>query len=384
MNNIKNIKTALKIPKMTSILTPKQQLNSNQNVENTIRTPISPPTIDNNYFISSVPYNSSTLGIHHPTSSSALPTSKGSFVLNPMEFASSSSNNNNDNDNNNNNSSSSSSKIDSNNNNNNNMHHQKQEQNLTINQGFKNQSKSQHPSLTQTSKHFSPSTSTLPNNTITSASTTSTTTTTSTTATATATSTSTSTSTSNATKTNTTSKTTTNNIRKTSSTTYGASNHLTNSNINTNNFNSYSYMKRDIQNIQPKTNIIPKITLIPWIDQNTYVYQIEIGDKIVSRRFDNQFINGTKLLNVAGLTRGKRDAILKNEPVRDVVKNAPFHLKGVWIPIERARILSCKYNINERIFYLLDNHPSKYVENPNMWEINNWYMNYSRRLKKGF
>jgi len=96
--------------------------------------------------------------------------------------------------------------------------------------------------------------------------------------------------------------------------------------------NAYtSLMKKDIQS---KTNGIPKITLVPWADQNTYVYQIELGEKIVSRRFDNQFVNGTKLLNVAGLTRGKRDAILKNEPVRNVVKNAPFHLKGVWIPIK--------------------------------------------------
>jgi len=112
--------------------------------------------------------------------------------------------------------------------------------------------------------------------------------------------------------------------------------------------------------IQLKPNSIPNITLVPWAEQNTYVYQIEIEDKIVSRRFDNHFVNGTKLLNVAGLTRGKRDAILKNEPIRNVVKNAPFHLKGVWIPIERARILSLKYDIDDRIIYLLEDNPSKY------------------------
>jgi len=138
------------------------------------------------------------------------------------------------------------------------------------------------------------------------------------------------------------------------------------------------------KNISIKSSSVPRITLVPWVDRNTYVYQIEIGDKIVSRRFDNHFVNGTKLLNVAGLTRGKRDAILKNEPVRNVVKNAPFHLKGVWIPVERARILSYKYNIDDRIHYLLDNNPSKFLENPNMWEINNWYLNYSKRLKKKF
>lgn len=41
-------------------------------------------------------------------------------------------------------------------------------------------------------------------------------------------------------------------------------------------------------------------------------------------------INGTKLLNVTGMSRGKRDGILKNEKVRVVVKVGPMHLKGVW------------------------------------------------------
>lgn len=41
-------------------------------------------------------------------------------------------------------------------------------------------------------------------------------------------------------------------------------------------------------------------------------------------------INGTKLLNLAGLTRGRRDGILKSEKVRHVVKTGPMYLKGVW------------------------------------------------------
>lgn len=41
-------------------------------------------------------------------------------------------------------------------------------------------------------------------------------------------------------------------------------------------------------------------------------------------------INGTKLLNVAKMTRGRRDGILKSEKVRHVVKIGPMHLKGVW------------------------------------------------------
>lgn len=41
-------------------------------------------------------------------------------------------------------------------------------------------------------------------------------------------------------------------------------------------------------------------------------------------------INGTKLLNVTGMSRGKRDGILKNEKSRVVVKVGSMHLKGVW------------------------------------------------------
>lgn len=44
-------------------------------------------------------------------------------------------------------------------------------------------------------------------------------------------------------------------------------------------------------------------------------------------------INGTKLLNVAGMTRGRRDGILKSEKLRHVVKIGPMHLKGVWYAV---------------------------------------------------
>lgn len=45
---------------------------------------------------------------------------------------------------------------------------------------------------------------------------------------------------------------------------------------------------------------------------------------------DNHMINGTKLLNVAQMTRGRRDGILKAEKQKAVVKIGPMHLKGVW------------------------------------------------------
>jgi enhanced filamentous growth protein 1 len=43
-----------------------------------------------------------------------------------------------------------------------------------------------------------------------------------------------------------------------------------------------------------------------------------------SNNIDNDVINGTKLLNVAGMSRGK------SEKLRNVVKIGAMHLKGVW------------------------------------------------------
>ncbi|KAL2824650.1 hypothetical protein BDW59DRAFT_84394 [Aspergillus cavernicola] len=63
-------------------------------------------------------------------------------------------------------------------------------------------------------------------------------------------------------------------------------------------------------------------------------------------------INGTKLLNVAGMTRGRRDGILKSEKVRNVVKIGPMHLKGVWIPFERALEFANKEKITDLLYPL--------------------------------
>lgn len=67
---------------------------------------------------------------------------------------------------------------------------------------------------------------------------------------------------------------------------------------------------------------------------------------------DNHMINGTKLLNVAGMTRGRRDGILKSEKTRHVVKIGPMHLKGVWIPFERALDFANKEKITEKLYPL--------------------------------
>lgn len=80
----------------------------------------------------------------------------------------------------------------------------------------------------------------------------------------------------------------------------------------------------------------PRVATLRWDRESTFVYQVEAHGCVVSRREDTLFVNGTKLLNVVGMTRGRRDGILKTERVREVVKVGPMCLKGVWIPFERA------------------------------------------------
>ncbi|RKF73710.1 Cell pattern formation-associated protein STUA [Golovinomyces cichoracearum] len=96
----------------------------------------------------------------------------------------------------------------------------------------------------------------------------------------------------------------------------------------------------------------PKVTATLWEDEGSLCFQVEAKGVCVARREDNHMINGTKLLNVAGMTRGRRDGILKSEKLRHVVKIGPMHLKGVWIPFERALEFANKEKITELLYPL--------------------------------
>lgn len=96
----------------------------------------------------------------------------------------------------------------------------------------------------------------------------------------------------------------------------------------------------------------PRVTATLWEDEGSLCFQVEARGICVARREDNAMINGTKLLNVAGMTRGRRDGILKSEKVRHVVKIGPMHLKGVWIPFERALDFANKEKITELLYPL--------------------------------
>ncbi|KAK4241628.1 cell pattern formation-associated protein stuA [Achaetomium macrosporum] len=103
--------------------------------------------------------------------------------------------------------------------------------------------------------------------------------------------------------------------------------------------------------IQPP-GMKPRVTATLWEDEGSLCFQVEARGICVARREDNHMINGTKLLNVAGMTRGRRDGILKSEKVRHVVKIGPMHLKGVWIPFERALDFANKEKITELLYPL--------------------------------
>merc|ERR1712093_638260 len=96
----------------------------------------------------------------------------------------------------------------------------------------------------------------------------------------------------------------------------------------------------------------PRVTATLWEDEGTSCFQVDVKGTCVARREDNHMINGTKLLNVAGMTRGRRDGILKSEKMRHVVKIGPMHLKGVWIPFERALDFANKEKITELLYPL--------------------------------
>ncbi|KAF2747117.1 apses-domain-containing protein [Sporormia fimetaria CBS 119925] len=108
----------------------------------------------------------------------------------------------------------------------------------------------------------------------------------------------------------------------------------------------------------------PRVTATLWEDEGTLCFQVEAKGVCVARREDNNFINGTKLLNVAGMTRGRRDGILKSEKQRHVVKIGPMHLKGVWIPFDRALDFANKEKITEVLYPLFVNDISALLYHP--------------------
>ncbi|PWN19185.1 apses-domain-containing protein, partial [Microstroma glucosiphilum] len=97
-----------------------------------------------------------------------------------------------------------------------------------------------------------------------------------------------------------------------------------------------------------------RVTTTLWEDEGTLCFQVDARGVCVARRHDNSMINGTKLLNVCGMSRGKRDGILKNEKERIVVKVGAMHLKGVWITFQRGKQLAEQNGIADVLYPLFE------------------------------
>lgn len=89
-----------------------------------------------------------------------------------------------------------------------------------------------------------------------------------------------------------------------------------------------------------------------WEDEQTLCYGVSNNGITVLRRADNDMVNGTKLLNVTGMTRGRRDGILKNEHERQVVKVGSMFLKGVWIPLHRGQEIARREGVEQLLYPL--------------------------------
>ena len=62
----------------------------------------------------------------------------------------------------------------------------------------------------------------------------------------------------------------------------------------------------------------PAIKKLAIADLPCEVYVLHTKGSTVYRRTDNDYVNATKLMNLANLTRGRRDGVLKNELTKDV------------------------------------------------------------------
>lgn len=125
----------------------------------------------------------------------------------------------------------------------------------------------------------------------------------------------------------------------------------------------------------------PRVTATLWEDEGSLCFQVEARGICVARREDNHMINGTKLLNVAGMTRGRRDGILKSEKIRHVVKIGPMHLKGVWIPFERALDFANKEKITEMLYPLFVHNIGALLYHPTNQSRTNQVMAAAERRK---
>lgn len=94
------------------------------------------------------------------------------------------------------------------------------------------------------------------------------------------------------------------------------------------------------------------ISKVYWSGEETYCYQLEIGEHKICRRQDTNFINASKLIKLSSMTRGRRDGILRCEKLRYTVRKDRLEFSGIWIPFERAKHLAMSADIYDQVHVL--------------------------------
>ncbi|KAL8291642.1 hypothetical protein RQP46_001900 [Phenoliferia psychrophenolica] len=123
-------------------------------------------------------------------------------------------------------------------------------------------------------------------------------------------------------------------------------------------------LKRKIDHVEPRRPApadrslmdakSPRVWIQLWEDEETFCFQVCRSGHIISRRVDNDYVNCTKLINLAGFTRGKRDLILKREKTKHIVRVGNMQLKGVWLPLAAARAIATTYSLLSQLSPLFD------------------------------
>lgn len=102
-----------------------------------------------------------------------------------------------------------------------------------------------------------------------------------------------------------------------------------------------------------------------WSTDGIFYYCMKINNISVCRRSNDSYINGTKLLNAAHLTRGRRDGMLKKTKDKFIVRNGIAPLRGVWIPLSVAQDFAKIEGIEDQTYPLLENNlEAAFVNNP--------------------
>uniref|UniRef100_A0A0L0NNC6 HTH APSES-type domain-containing protein n=1 Tax=Candidozyma auris TaxID=498019 RepID=A0A0L0NNC6_CANAR len=108
--------------------------------------------------------------------------------------------------------------------------------------------------------------------------------------------------------------------------------------------------------------IKPLVATVFWEEEDTICYQVKANGFVVSRKEKDNLVNGTKLLNVTGMSRGRRDGILKVEKGRKVIRNGSMNLKGVWIPFHRALEIARNEGVKDLLYPLFVNDIGKFYK----------------------